>query len=121
MLPSSRAVGESAFLRSTVRLALLCFSEQRRVCYLPKGCNCNVDAGMAKCSSQMLHTPFLRCFPVCGSASDNEGTIPCDISHELERTRLLVKLFDDAAVEVVVGGEKILDGIISPHIGHVMM
>lgn len=106
-------------LRSRVSPVLLSYmSTSEEDPYLPDWRDGNVDTDMSQCASQMLHVPLPRRFPVCGSASDYERSVPGYISHELERTRFFLEHFDDTAVEVIVGVDQVRDVVDSRQVAH---
>lgn len=71
----------------------------------------NIDCLAAEHFLEIRGAPCLAGFPARGRTPHNEGRVSGDISHELEGTGFFLELLDGAAVELVIRGQKLCDGI----------
>lgn len=78
----------------------------------PKRCHGNIHSLIFKHAQQIVLIPRLIRLPRGGRATDDEGGVAGDVAHELEGARLLVQFFDEGAVELVVGGDELGQGVL---------
>lgn len=82
-----------------------------RAVIIPRRGDGNVDGFVAQMRRQKVGRPGACGLPVGGASADDKRGVPGDEAHKLERTGLRVKLGDCGAVELVVSGDELGNGI----------